>query len=112
MLKTVVEHKGTPKELTYEALVFICPGCASTGIGKGLHMLPVNAAVKKPSWDWDGDLENPTLAPSILTDKGGEHQCHSFLQNGKFTFLQDSTHELSGQNQVPMPDLPDWVIDD
>ena len=61
-------------------------------------------------WEWDGDLERPTLTPSIL-----QHQtevsplCHSFLRDGRWQFLGDCTHHLAGQT-VDMVPLPDWVV--
>lgn len=99
----------------YQALMFMCPGCKTgPGMGSGLHMLPVNSSEKSPSWAWDGNLEAPTLSPSILTHTGpyvdgkGVGICHSFLKAGVFEFLSDCTHSMAGQN-VPMPDLPTWV---
>ena len=99
----------------YDALAFICPGCAGDDVRKstGLHMLPVN--VTQPddplqhvtSWTWDGNLEAPTISPSILTGRGSPFICHSFLTAGVFNFLGDCTHDLVNQ-QVPIPDLPDW----
>lgn len=108
MLREVNDHG-----VHYQALLFICPGCESDEKhhGTGLHMLPVNSIIKTPSWDWDGNLEVPTLSPSILTGKGTGFICHSFLKAGVFQFLTDSTHPLSGQ-VVPIPDLPDWVINE
>jgi len=108
MLRTVVDHG-----VTYDALMFSCPGCVSAdpnGFYDGIHMLPVNLEVdiEKASWDWNGDLESPTLHPSILSQ--GRCRCHSFLRDGVFEFLSDSDHPLSGQS-VPMPDLPDWVTE-
>lgn len=97
----------------YDCLMFVCPGCAINN-GTGLHMLPVNADNKTPSWDWDGNLDAPTLSPSILThtkpyvDGKGIGVCHSFLKDGVFQFLSDCTHSLAGQN-VPLPDLPVWA---
>lgn len=98
----------------YNALVFVCPGCI---VGwregySGVHMLPVNVLenIGKPSWDWNGSLESPTLSPSIRT-RIDNMVCHSFLQDGVFDFLTDSTHPLSGQ-KVPLPDLPpEWIED-
>lgn len=104
----------------YNALMFVCPGCQAAGRKDrpgydGLHMLPVNApGIDKPSWEWDGNLESPTLSPSILTREGvlGKNGvCHSFLKAGVFEFLTDSTHPLSGQ-KVSLPDLPDWAVRD
>ncbi len=56
--------------LVYNALMFVCPGCVEMDGSSGLHMLPVNSDVKKPSWTWDGDLIRPSLTPSILTGEG------------------------------------------
>lgn len=112
-LRTVDDHG-----VKYEALLFICPGCAN-GNGSGYHMLPVNSTTKSPSWNWDGNIEAPTLSPSILThgiftDGGYDPKgiCHSFLRNGVFEFLSDCTHQYAGQS-VPMPDMPDhWATEE
>lgn len=106
----------TDGDLSYDGLMFVCPGClAMYPESTGLHMLPVNAPAKSPSWDWDGSLDAPTLSPSILTKHGpvvdGVGQvCHSFLQGGVFDYLSDCTHSLVGQ-RVPMVPLPDWVME-
>ena len=94
----------------YQALAFVCPGCNNS-----LHMLPVSGDIPpgKPRWDFDGNLEAPTLSPSILTRMGSEATgpfvCHSFLRDGVFQFLMDSTHELRGREAL-IPDLPEWAI--
>lgn len=92
-------------DLRYDALMFWCPA------DNDLHMLPVNAEVKTPSWTWDGNLEQPTLSPSILTRWGAGKVCHSYLRAGQWEFLSDCTHELAGKT-VPMVPLPDWVVDE
>lgn len=105
-LRTVDDH-GT----VYDALMFVCPACAlpytlddgTTATPSGIHLLPL-----KPShWQRDGDVDAPTLTPSILT-RGGPHGddwvCHSYLRAGVFEFLGDCTHEYAGQ-RVPAPDL-------
>ena len=104
IIRTVNDH-GT----VYDALMFCCPGCKEFG-GSGLHMLAVNATNTSPAWEWSGDLNTPTLSPSILSHIG-EEVCHSFLKDGIFQYLGDCTHSLANKN-VPMIDLPDWVIDD
>lgn len=100
----------TRDNISYNVLVFVCPGCVAGGPegNQGVHMLPVNVkeGIDKPSWNWDGNLELPTLSPSILTT--GSFRCHSFLNAGIFDFLTDSEHPLSGQ-KVPIPDLPEWA---
>lgn len=117
-LRTIDDHGDT-----YEALVFWCPGCEAPPDPNdghrsgGLHMLPVNTTLKSPSWDWDGNLEAPTLSPSILTrakyytgpdTPKREFVCHSFLRAGVFEFLGDCTHQYVGQH-VQIPDLPEWA---
>jgi hypothetical protein len=95
-------------EKKYQALVFICPGCKDFG-HTGLHMLPINTTETNPAWDFDGNLEKPTVNPSILTGKDSDQVCHSFLRDGVFEFLGDCTHSLANQH-VDIPDLPDWVV--
>ena len=97
-------------DIQYEAIVFVCPGCKQmweTG-NSGLHMLPVNSSVKTPQWSWDGNLEAPTLSPSVLT-RYGDRVCHSFIKNGVVEFLSDCSHALAGQS-VPLPPLEDWMV--
>lgn len=109
-LKTIDDHG-----VIYQALLFVCPGCVAGGSEgyEGIHMLPVNVevALNKPSWEWDGNLEAPTLSPSILTSGSNVRpRCHSFLRAGVFEFLQDCEHSLVGQ-KVMIPDLPKWAED-
>ena len=106
MLRTIDDHG-----LIYNSLMFACPGCVEMYGSSGLHMLPINSEIKKPSWVWDGNLIRPTLSPSILTGKDKLDVCHSFLRDGVFEFLNDCTHSLAGQH-VEMPHLPFWVIDE
>lgn len=108
MLRKVVDG-----DLEYDCLMFVCPGCQEFG-GSGLHMLPVNSeGLKKANWRWDENLEMPTLNPSILTHSGRNQAnvCHSYLIEGVFQFLDDSTHSLANKHAL-MPDLPSWVLDE
>lgn len=107
-MKSMIRHVDDHGK-KYDCLAFVCPGCIEMLGGSGLHILPVNTTVKQPSWYWDGNLEEPTLDPSILTGKGSNKICHSFLRAGVFEFLGDCNHSLANQ-KVPMPDLPEWFI--
>jgi len=96
---------GQPEQ-TWQTLVMWCPACD--------HM--VSLSVSKPAdsdvyWEWDGDLEAPTLSPSIMTRTGPgmDHVCHSFLRAGIWEYLPDCTHRMANQN-VPMVPLPDWLV--
>ena len=83
-------------------LMFVCPGCDMYhGVRQG-----------DGGWTWNGDLERPTLSPSVLVTlslpqwKGipdlQHGTCHSFVRDGQIQFLTDSTHKLAGQT-VPLP---------
>jgi len=53
-------------------------------------------------WSWNGDVEKPTLKPSILSQIiWGEakilHKCHSFVNDGKVQFLSDCSHDKANQ---------------
>lgn len=100
-------------EKRYSCLMFCCPGCAESDGNSGMHLLPVNTTEHSPSWDFDGDVDAPTVSPSILTRTGSnmERVCHSFLRAGVFEFLGDCTHSMAGQ-KVPLPDLPEWALDE
>lgn len=104
-----VIRKVNDKEKQYDCLAFVCPGCIKMVGGSGLHMLAVNTDIKSPSWNWNGNLEKPTLTPSILTGKGSKNICHSYLTDGVFKYLEDCTHEFAGKNIAMLP-LPDWFI--
>ena len=85
---------------------FECPGC------KRHHVLPVGEGCKN-KWNFNNNLERPTLHPSILAtwDYGPnriKNICHSYVTDGKIQFLGDCTHELSGKTI----DLPDVENDD
>lgn len=55
-------------------------------------------------WSWNGDVDKPTLKPSILS-KGSsmvdgvvvDHVCHTWVNDGKVQFLSDCTHEFANQ---------------
>jgi hypothetical protein len=87
-------------------LVFDCPGCAA---GFGPHSGRKYVPVEGPkAWGFNGDLERPTLTPSILLrfDHADREPfvCHSFVREGRIQFLPDSTHPLAGQT-VELPDI-------
>lgn len=92
---------------------FMCPGCGER------HTINYDDVYH---WTWNGDINKPTISPSILRRSGHylpEHQgtcwcdynknhpdeevdfkcvvCHSFVREGKIQFLNDCTHELAGQ---------------
>ena len=98
-------------QATHVALNF--PGPA------GLLHLPVITHGKRDGtgcWTWNGDVDKPTLRPSVLTQ--GFHKmtddeyksvmsgtkieprlyrCHTWVTDGQANFLDDCNHDLRGQ---------------
>jgi hypothetical protein len=53
---------------------------------------------KTGAWTWNGDIEKPTLRPSIKTTHGGSGEVsHLWLNEGVCQHLGDSTDGLAGQ---------------
>lgn len=99
-------------------LEFFCIGCNE------MHRVPVFGN----GWSFDGDIDRPTLRPSILVRSGhyserhkegdvcwctfkdskGERsvfscvRCHSFVTDGKIEYLGDCSHQMAGQT-VELP---------
>jgi hypothetical protein len=94
-----------------DGIGFWCPGCDS------IHV--VRTKRDGASWKWDGNVDAPTISPSILVtydgkDAGQERpggdrappaRCHSLVKSGRIEFLADCTHALAGRI-VPIPDWP------
>lgn len=62
------------------------------------------------AWTWNGDIEKPTLRPSIRTNHGGSGLVsHLWLNDGQCQHLADSTDGLAGQT-LPLRPLG-WQCD-
>lgn len=94
-------------------IAFWCPGCGEP------HVVCTRGdPAARPVWGWDGDVDAPTITPSIniligprpmvpvgRPDAGKIDVCHSFVHDGHIQFLGDCTHALANQT-VPLPDWP------
>lgn len=81
---------------------FHCPGC-----GCGHRFWAGNKNPSVPNWNFNGDVERPTISPSHRVVGGNEHGktiCHSFIKDGNIEYLLDCTHALKGRT-IPMEDL-------
>jgi hypothetical protein len=72
-------------------------------------------SVDAKRWNWDGNLEEPTLSPSILQTvgpfpDGHKEICHSFVKKGRISYCADSTHAMAGK-EVDLPELSTVVND-
>ncbi len=102
-----VDDAGT--EHRYSHLLLGCPGCG------GFHTVYVNTEpgdTGAEPWEWDGNLDAPTVSPSILVNASRpDHRCHSFVRAGCWEYLSDCDHDLAGQT-VPLGPLPSWALSD
>lgn len=49
------------------------------------------------------------MEPSLLVHMSDVNKCHSFIRQGQWEFLGDSTaHELRGFH--PLAELPEWLL--
>lgn len=103
-------HTKVVNGLTYASIW--CVGCRHP------HSVPVRQTgdhEPRPSWEFDGNLESPTMRPSLLVNGPGKHHhpsgpiCHSWITNGRIQFLPDSTHDHAGQT-LDLPEYPEeWT---
>lgn len=123
VIRQVADSEGTREGAR---AYFWCPGCDDLhGVG-----IPGDDGSQAPvQWEFNGDLERPTVSPSILVNgtqwdesssfhkprhkvgTGETTVCHSFLRGGRWEFLGDCTHALKGQTADMVP-LPDWMLRD
>ncbi len=77
---------------------FYCPGCEH-------HHAFTTHESQKLVWSFNGDLERPTFAPSLVnTTARGERKCHLFVRDGRIEYLNDCFHKLKGAT-IPMEKL-------
>lgn len=75
------------------------------------RILPVILKGKREgsnNWTWNGDINFPTLKPSISTKQSLNGElvvCHSFVNDGIVEFLSDSTHDKSNM-KISLLDIP------
>ena len=53
---------------------------------------------------FNGDLNNPTVVPSLVEDNTPGRKCHSFIENGFIRYLGDCWHDLKGKI-IELPDV-------
>lgn len=79
-------------------LRYHCPGCNRD------HCVPAER------WHFNGDLEFPTLSPSVKhftpagTNRPEKTICHYFIRAGFIEFCSDCQHDLKGQ-KVELPPI-------
>ncbi|GAB0156239.1 hypothetical protein CHRYSEOSP005_15030 [Chryseobacterium sp. Alg-005] len=92
-----VEPINQDNELMTGYYMFDCPGC------KCSHYVNTNDKWGNVVWDFNGNLDKPTVRPSILVHPNHKNgRCHSFITDGKIQYLIDCDHELAGET-VELP---------
>lgn len=87
-------------------LLFHCPGCGFLHAYRVKHD-EYSKKHNHPVWKWEGDLDNPTLSPSLLHHKSNDYpRCHLFVRGGQIVYCGDCEHELAGKT-VDMEDRYD-----
>jgi hypothetical protein len=85
-------HELVTREGQHYSWAFRCPACRST------HQCDNR-------WGFNGDKERPTFTGSVLVHAAnvgtadrpiGRPLCHSFVSDGKITYLADCTHAMAG----------------
>lgn len=82
---------------------FKCLGCET------------NHAFSDKAHEFDGNLDCPTISPSVLCTGyahskdpafpyGKPIKCHSFVKNGMIQYLSDCEHPLAGQT-IELPEI-------
>lgn len=93
-------------------LFYWCDGCDMRHM---VHTQPVPNEPGLPVWEFNGNLEKPTISPSVLVNwKGSSNPkldaigtCHTFITDGVVEFLADCGHILAGQ-KVPLRKVSEW----
>lgn len=111
-MRSIVIQQGKPKIKDYNETypssdtvvhlyAFFCPGCGYD------HAFRVggNESDGRPRWKFNGSMDHPTFAPSLLCNKDTpEQRCHLFLRDGNIEYLGDCHHALAGKTV----ECPDW----
>lgn len=106
-MKAALMHSLNNGKSVGDSLWLWCPGCNEA---HKVNVRAADGACEEPCWEWDGNIDAPTISPSLLVTytTQGATTCHSFVVAGQWQFLNDSSHALAGQT-VPLPELPDWL---
>ena len=80
--------------------VFHCPGCDHGHIYYTKSFQTKNGPTA--TWDFNGDLENPTFTPSLLNTCDDhpdpkQRRCHLNVTAGMIQFHGDCAHDLAGR---------------
>ncbi len=91
----IIQYKHSDGTVGEEQHQFFCPGCGYThSFSLAIHT-------------FNGDMDRPTLSPSLLQNFTRDRICHSLITDGYIRYLNDCWHKLKGQT-VELPDEKNW----
>ena len=84
------------------SLKALCPACqVEHNFLLDARYAYTGSGVPASIWEFNGDYEKPTFTPSMGANMKGQFpgrpRCHSFLTDGQWHFMDDSSHGLAGQ---------------
>lgn len=92
----VDEHIYEGRKLMHPQYLYFCKGC---GYEHAFGLLSEGG-----HHNFNMDLNNPTVSPSLLQNFVPGKLCHSFIRNGMIEYLPDCQHELAGKT-IELPDI-------
>jgi hypothetical protein len=86
---------------TITGYCFWCPACET------LHRFNIaENPDRRPVWNFNGDVENPTFQPSLLVHASSwQSRCHLFVSAGQIQYCPDSGHTFAGKT-IDLPEIP------
>jgi hypothetical protein len=90
-----VEYKHDGKVFKTQYMYF-CMGC---GYEHAFGLISEDGNHK-----FNGDLNNPTVSPSLVQGWVAGQRCHSYIKNGMIEYLSDCWHKLKGQT-IELPEI-------
>jgi hypothetical protein len=84
---------------TEKGIMWLCPGCGE------YHSVPTEG--HQASWKFDGNMDKPTLSPSVRVRGGSsspDYCCHFFIRKGIAEFCGDCSHDNAGKKMEVLPD--------
>ena len=62
------------------------------------------------NWSWNGDVDRPTVKPSIACRPSGQYKCHVWLNDGCVQHLSDCTCGFRGEtHELEDLDPKEWT---
>jgi len=92
----VIENIHNGVKYHHTQYLFLCKGCGYE------HAIALKS--EGGNHDFNMDLDNPTISPSVLFNHNPDRICHSFVKNGMIQYLPDCWHDLKGQT-VELPEI-------